>query len=209
MQKKRGGKNRSEAVLEAARELFFTQGYNGTTIEQIAKKAGYSKRTVYLDFLNKDDVFISVCAVGMEILLARLRTLELECLPIQEFIDQFLQVLSAYSREHPNYLRMFCIEATPRVIANCSEAVRRHVGELERAGFRIVVAQVEKAVSEGIIPPIDPWEAAGIFIGSVTGIVLLSLGGSQTVFSQETLETMGKKAGWLLWRGMCQSPVPQ
>ena len=52
--------HRGPALLSAARQLFFKRGYIGTTVEQVAKAAGFSKRTVYLYFKNKDELFLSV-----------------------------------------------------------------------------------------------------------------------------------------------------
>ena len=49
-QGKRQHGQRREQVLGAARELFVAKGYRGTTIQEIARRAGYSKRTVYLDY---------------------------------------------------------------------------------------------------------------------------------------------------------------
>ena len=66
----------------------------------------------------------------------------------------------------------------------------------------------ERAIKEGIIAEVDPWEAAGIFVGSATGIILLSMGGSQTVFSAEALESLVKKAVWTLWRGLRTLEAP-
>jgi AcrR family transcriptional regulator len=43
-------------VLEAARELFISQGYGATTIEQIAQRAGVSKPTVFSAVGNKQTV---------------------------------------------------------------------------------------------------------------------------------------------------------
>ena len=55
---------------------------------------------------------------------------------------------------------------------------------------------------EGHIPAVDPWDTAGIFIGTATGIILLSTGGIQTVFSQTSLESLAKKAIWTFWSGL-------
>lgn len=52
--RKNRSRNRRNEVLDAARDLFFVNGYHGTTIEKIATRTGYSKWTVYLDFPNKD-----------------------------------------------------------------------------------------------------------------------------------------------------------
>jgi hypothetical protein len=60
----------------------------------------------------------------------------------------------------------------------------------------------EKALREGIVVGIEPWEIAAAFWGTVTGIVLLSMGGSQTVFSRSTREELVEKAVWILYKGM-------
>ena len=53
------------AVLDAARELFLEQGYAGTTVEQIAARAGVSKPTVFSAVGNKQMVFKTVRDVAM------------------------------------------------------------------------------------------------------------------------------------------------
>jgi AcrR family transcriptional regulator len=195
-------KSRRDAFLDSARELFFTTGYRGTTMQQIAEHAGYSKRTVYLDYLNKDELFITVCEEGGRLLLEQLKEIPGDRLPVETYMNQFMKVYIDFSHNHNEYFRMIFSEATPDIIANCSEELRMRVGELERACLSVLVVWAERAMREGLIPPIDPWEAAGIFVGTATGIVLLSMGGSQTVFSREALESLVKKAIWTLWNGL-------
>lgn len=47
-----------QALLTAAQELFAKQGYHGTTIKQIANRAGFAVGTFYLYFENKEELFI-------------------------------------------------------------------------------------------------------------------------------------------------------
>jgi AcrR family transcriptional regulator len=42
-----------EQILAAARELFISRGYSGTTIEAVAQEAGVAVETVYATFKNK------------------------------------------------------------------------------------------------------------------------------------------------------------
>jgi AcrR family transcriptional regulator len=198
-------KNRGEEILDAARELFFKQGYRGTSIFQIARLAGYSKRTVYLDYLNKDELFMTVCEEGGRLLLEKLRLIPHERLTVEEAVDRFMKVYVTFSRNHREYFRMIFSEATPEIISNCTEELRVRVGELERACLDVLVSWAERAMREQIIPEVDPWEVAGIVVGTATGIILLSMGGSQTVFSKKTLESLVHKAIWTLWRGLCIS----
>jgi len=195
-------RNRRDEVLGAARELFIVNGYRGTTVEQIARHAGYSKRTVYLDYLNKDELFITVCAEGGELLLGKLGQIQDDGPSVEEGIDRLLEVYVEFSRDHSEYFRMIFSEASPEIIANCTPGLRERVAELERACLQVMVEFVERAVREEVISPTDPWEVAGIFLGAATGIILLSMGGSQTVFTRKTLESLVKKAIWTLWQGL-------
>jgi len=195
-------RNRHDEVLDAARSLFSQNSYRGTSIQQIAEQAGYSKRAVYLDYLNKDELFITLCAEGGELLLEKLKLIPYDTLPVETAIERFIKVYVDFSRNHREYFRMIFSEATPEIIANCSEELRLRVADLERACLNVLVEWAERAMREGIIPHLDPWEVAGIFVGTATGIILLSMGGSQTVFSKKTLESLVRKAIWTMWNGL-------
>lgn len=49
-----------DRIKEKAEELFFKYGYNGVSVDQIAKEAGVSKMTLYKHFHTKEDLFIEV-----------------------------------------------------------------------------------------------------------------------------------------------------
>lgn len=51
---------RRKAFIDAARELFFANGYAGTTMSSIAGKVGGSKTTLWTYFPSKEDLFAAV-----------------------------------------------------------------------------------------------------------------------------------------------------
>ena len=57
------------AILAAARQMFTSQGYEGTSMDQIAALAGVSKLTVYSHFGDKEALFAAVvrahCETGL------------------------------------------------------------------------------------------------------------------------------------------------
>jgi AcrR family transcriptional regulator len=59
-------------VLEAARELFDTQGYQGTTIRDIASHAGVSVGSVFTSFSSKGEILSQVMGERVEGLYAEL-----------------------------------------------------------------------------------------------------------------------------------------
>lgn len=57
---------RHKAILEAATFLFMERGFEGTSMDAIAKQAGVSKQTVYSHFSTKDNLFSSAITHKME-----------------------------------------------------------------------------------------------------------------------------------------------
>lgn len=57
----RAGRPKSEqkgaAILGAAAELFLAQGFQSTSMDAVAQRAGVSKQTVYSHFANKEELF--------------------------------------------------------------------------------------------------------------------------------------------------------
>lgn len=49
-----------DRLLDAAFALFSKQGYSGTTIEQIAREAGASTKTIYSRYSSKGDILLAV-----------------------------------------------------------------------------------------------------------------------------------------------------
>jgi AcrR family transcriptional regulator len=197
---KRG--QRRPGLLSAARQLFFEHGYAGTTMERVAREAGFSKRTIYLYFKNKDELFLSVGEEGLVLLRERIESIPTDRMSVEEGVATILDVYLRFAREHPQFFRIIFQEATAQMIKNAPEELRRRLEEHERACLSVVASVVKRAVAEGTVADMDPWETAAIFWGAATGIVQLSMGGSQTVFTRKTREEMAGKAVWFLYEGM-------
>ncbi len=48
------------AILAAAQEVFATRGFHGASVEQIARKAGVAKGTVFLHFKSKENLLVAM-----------------------------------------------------------------------------------------------------------------------------------------------------
>jgi TetR/AcrR family transcriptional regulator, mexJK operon transcriptional repressor len=47
-------------IMQAASAVFVAQGYDGTSMDEIASKAGVSKQTIYKHFSDKDNLFTAI-----------------------------------------------------------------------------------------------------------------------------------------------------
>ncbi|GAA1847867.1 MULTISPECIES: helix-turn-helix domain-containing protein [Pseudonocardia] len=63
---------RMERVLDAAAELLVRQGYRRVTVEDVARRAGVGKGTVYLHVRSKDALFLTVLLRSQRRLFAEL-----------------------------------------------------------------------------------------------------------------------------------------
>ena len=56
------------AILDAARELFVTEGYQNVSIRKVAERIEYSPAAIYLYFPSKDDIFFALAEEGFRLL---------------------------------------------------------------------------------------------------------------------------------------------
>ncbi|ENJ7185116.1 TetR/AcrR family transcriptional regulator [Vibrio fluvialis] len=69
---------RREAMLQAAADLFFEQGYAATSIDAIITRVGGSKRNIYSEFGNKEGLFSALVASCTEEMTAAMALPETE-----------------------------------------------------------------------------------------------------------------------------------
>ena len=74
-----GDSAKRRQILDGARQVFLTQGFDAASMMDIAKAAGVSKGTLYVYFKDKDDLFDGMVRKPIE--LAQLITEVSACLP--------------------------------------------------------------------------------------------------------------------------------
>ncbi|MFJ7147905.1 TetR family transcriptional regulator [Streptomyces sp. NPDC100445] len=113
-----------EALLRAALELFTTQGYEQTTVDEIAEAVDVSQRTFFRYFAGKEDVAFAVTRTTEAAFVAAVRARPPHEAPMQALRQAFLEgwdgirdtVEAAVPVEL--YLRMYrTIDSTPALLA--------------------------------------------------------------------------------------------
>ncbi|MEI9431985.1 TetR/AcrR family transcriptional regulator [Mesorhizobium sp. Cs1299R1N3] len=92
-----GTKTRREALLQAAAEVFFEQGYAATSIDAIIERVGGSKRNIYNEFGNKEGLFSAIIVESADKVLSTLAIEEIAGHDLRETLTAFgQQLLDAY-----------------------------------------------------------------------------------------------------------------
>lgn len=77
------------AILEAAAQVFFEQGYAATSIDAIIQRLGGSKRTIYNEFGSKDGLFTALVSDSADAALSALSVEGLEGRSLSEILLEF------------------------------------------------------------------------------------------------------------------------
>ena len=134
-------RDKRQAILTAARELFAGQGYEETTIAEIARAAGVAVGTVYLYFQNKHDVLVDVCLALKAEVAQVIQSPEILALPLQQVPRAVIEATFRTSRKNLRFMNSFQVEGqSPAEVARLQGAQDEVSGALN-AYFQAVIAQ--------------------------------------------------------------------
>ena len=142
--------NRS-LIVDAALEIFSTYGFRGSTIDQIAEKAGMSKPNLLYYFPRKEDIYVTVLEKTLEEWLAPLEALDPDGDPIEE-IRRYITLKLEMSARKPEASRLFANE-----ILHGAPMIGGFLETHLRTLVRDKAAVLSRWASEGRLAPVDPY----------------------------------------------------
>jgi AcrR family transcriptional regulator len=89
MMKRPSSTHRRAAILKAAEEVFFKQGYAATSIDAIIARVGGSKRSIYNEFGNKAGLFSALVSESAEEALSPFTDEEINGQDLKEILLEF------------------------------------------------------------------------------------------------------------------------
>jgi AcrR family transcriptional regulator len=102
------------AILDAARELFVHDGVDGLSMRRLAEKIGYTPRTIYLYFTDKDDLLSELIEEEVGHLADCLEAAFAKHRSPQRRLEAVALAYVTFGREHPQaYEAIFMIRSHP------------------------------------------------------------------------------------------------
>lgn len=102
-------------ILDAARELFVTEGYDRVTMRRLAEKIEYSPTTIYLYFKDKEELLQTVCEEAFHLLLEKQAGLREHGPP--DPVDRLRLCLLGYCEfgvTHPHHYKLTFVDPIPK-----------------------------------------------------------------------------------------------
>jgi TetR/AcrR family transcriptional regulator len=137
-------------ILEAALEVFSAYGFRGSTIDQIAEKAGMSKPNLLYYFPRKEDIYVTVLEQTLEDWLTPFRHIDPEGDPLDELAKYIVEKMQM-SKTRPASSKLFANEILHGADA-IHDFLRTRLRDLvdEKAGV------IRHWIDTGRLAPVDP-----------------------------------------------------
>ena len=155
-----GIQSKKQAIIEAALDIFAKQGYEETTIAQIAAAAGVAVGTVYLYFHNKREIYTQSSIDWTKRMAAALQDPRILSLPIERVPRAMIETVFRICHENSNMMSIFQVDIqSPQELQQHKEADGVITG--------VVDAFLRSAVENGQLVPFDTMMYAKILFGMV------------------------------------------
>jgi AcrR family transcriptional regulator len=160
-----------ERILDAARAMFVSRGYDATTMRAIADEVEYTATAIYHHFANKDALLTELCDRDFSALASAFQKIG----RIEDPLERIERIGAAYAEfalEHPMHYRFMFMTPRPAPVAS---SVRR--GDPTEDAYAFLRDACAEAIFSGRVRPEydDPDELAQMLWGAVHGVISIRI----------------------------------
>jgi len=146
-----------QSILDAARIVFAELGYGETTVRDIIRRTGLASGTFYNYFKSKEEVFQALMDASALRMRPRIRAERIRAGTFEQFVSGTFKAYFDYLAQD---------EAMHRVMRRNSGSIRVRMDTPEVvAGFDEMRQDIERAISQGVLPNVDPDYLTASFVG--------------------------------------------
>jgi AcrR family transcriptional regulator len=162
---------REGEILDAAEKVFGSKGYEGALMDDIAREAQFTRKTLYQHFGGKEELLSAVILRGFRLLLAYAREGIDERASGFERLRAMGRTYYRFYREHTGFFGL--INYSSRMKALGAEAQRGEFAETDKALFQIIARAIADGQADGSIrTDMDAAMATASVVFTMTGFFI-------------------------------------
>jgi len=149
--KERREREKSETrdkILDAARELFVTEGYEGVSMRRVAEKIEYSPTAIYVHFADKQQLFQELCQQDYARLADVFQSSAMSTDPMER-LKQIGRTYVEFGIHYPNHYRFMFMMPHPPIEPDEEECEK--MGNPELDAYAFLKWAVQQAIGAGHI----------------------------------------------------------
>jgi AcrR family transcriptional regulator len=151
--KERREREKSETrdkILDAARELFVTEGYEGVSMRKVADRIEYSPTAIYVHFADKNELFRELCHQDYARLAEVFQSSVMSTEPLER-LKQIGAIYIDFGMRYPNHYKFMFM--TPHPPHEPDEVDREMIGNPEMDAYAFLRWAVQQAIDAGCLRP--------------------------------------------------------
>ena len=174
--KSREKDQRIQSILDAAQKLFFSKGYQKTTMDEIALEAQISKPTVYQYFSTKDDLYSALMLPFLEEFGNQFERIDRKIQKCQyksgkDLIKDFFKIFLISQAKAPDSLRVAnTFFQHQDLISQLNPESRLAISNRGKYDFEIARRIIEAAIDQGLLKEINSYALSDIIWALFLGI---------------------------------------
>ncbi|SHK24223.1 TetR/AcrR family transcriptional regulator [Paramaledivibacter caminithermalis] len=134
---------RRKKIFDVAISEFAANGYNGTNINVIVKKAGISIGSMYSYFASKEDLFLTIVDRAYQILENALKEVNIEDGDIFGMFEQLLRIAHNYATTYPEMNQIY-LDITTQGLSSLSNRLSHKLEEITAKMYWDVIKKAKK-----------------------------------------------------------------
>ena len=139
-----------EKVIRAATKIFAKNGFDATSMREIAKNANLTKPMIYYHFKNKEDLYLYILENSISILNRKVEEVTSECINPEETIRNVVRIYVNFFKKEEDIFRIIHREIISR---------SKYIGILIDKYFlninRSISDVLDKGIKEGVFKKND------------------------------------------------------
>lgn len=135
-----------QKILDAARELFVTRGYDDVTMRQIAQKIEYTPTAIYFHFKDKQQLINELCSVEFLHLAQQMQHLVEIKDPVERLKKMGLQYVE-FGLQYPNHYRLMFMTPHPHISPTDNRLI--HKGNPSEDAYEFLRSTILQCIAEG------------------------------------------------------------
>lgn len=162
---------RRESIVEAAWKLFEQNGFEQTTVDQIAALAELGKGTIYSYFKSKEEIYIAILEKKLDLLEQKMR--EAVANP-QSAVDALYGLYDAfieYHRDRKGFIDTLFVQIDDQILYRLGGVVG---GLKSKASvwMEIVGKTIQWGIERGEFGPVDVERISKTIVGMILGLII-------------------------------------
>ncbi len=142
-------------ILEAAERVFAFKGYQGATVEEIAREAEFAVGTIYKYFKGKEELYFQAAAGLFQEFMRQFEATVLSIAAPEEAIGALIELRLTHSEEHRRFLRVF-FETTRGSRVDPLRSVPAHLVRIYDGYIEAVRTLFARGMADGTFDAGDP-----------------------------------------------------